>query len=537
MQVEDGVIGDEADTDTGSGTDHTHINKGNVQRNFRNTQEACCCILDGFGAHLTLQSDGVSIDILALTRIGVIHYAHPSVTVGTAIAVEATAEVDVTTPAYTQRLVKADVGFNDTCFDHHLTYRDIQLGNDTAQLVQTVLGFQRNNAVGAVVHGNGTALLGTGGNRGKQGGNIGGFGVVDLDQLTTQRGQFGDLLLRLQLLALAGGNFLGRSNQQHVTDLTLVQTLGLEYQIQRLVPGHVLQTQGDAALHSVTGHEVEVGKVGNQLQYRTHFDVLEVQRQFFTRIGELVGTTLFDFGTGHGLEADDQAVIGLIHQMFEEAGRLDADAGILSRSAGVDEVHRSGEVLHIQTYAQLIRQAGIGEVQTHATTLLLYIHTDGRVRQVDNHVTFTLLTALEVQTANGTATGHCCRTGYGRLISTAPLAATGLGRGARGNRCSCGIARSLTSANQDIQVVAIGTGSVGSQIGQVDDQAGAIIGLYHGQAAGITQPQLAAALAQTVLDARQVDGDTRRLIDGIALGRGRHRLIKGQLEFNSLPRQ
>src|SRR5690606_20107920 len=171
-----------------------------------------------------------------------------------------------------------DVGLDDARLDHDLTYRDVQLGDDAAQFIQLVLGFHGNDAVGAVIHGDRTPLLTlTRGDRGEQGRDVGGLGVIHLDQRTAQRRQFGDLLLGFQLLAFAGGNFLGRRDQQHITDLALVQALGFQYQVQRLVPGHVLQAQGDTALHRVTGHQVEVGEVGDQLQYRTHFDVLEVE--------------------------------------------------------------------------------------------------------------------------------------------------------------------------------------------------------------------------------------------------------------------
>jgi hypothetical protein len=55
--------------------------------------------------------------------------------------------------------------------------------------------------------------------------------------------------------------------------------LALQDDVQRLVPGHVLQAQRDVAGHGVAGDDVEVGEVGDHLQQRAHLDVLEVQRQ------------------------------------------------------------------------------------------------------------------------------------------------------------------------------------------------------------------------------------------------------------------
>ena len=118
--------------------------------------------------------------------------------------------------------------------------------------------------------------------------------------------------------------------------------------------------------------------------------------------------------------------------MLVETGRLDIDAGIFARGAGVDEVHRCGEVLHIQAYAQLVRQAGIGEGQAHTSSLFLHIHTDGGVGQIYNDIAFTLLAALEVQAADCAITGSRSGAGYRRLVGTAPVTSSAaLGRSGR----------------------------------------------------------------------------------------------------------
>lgn len=189
------------------------------------------------------------------------------------------------------------------------------------------------------------------------------LGVVHLDQFPTQWRQLGDLLLRFQLLALTGGDLVGRGHQEHVAELALVQALGLQHQVQRLVPRHVLQAQGDIALHGIRGHQVQVGEVGDQLQYRTHVDVLEVQRQFLTGIGEIVLLAPLGVFGGHRLDADGQAIVGLVDQIVVEPARLDGDAGTVGLRAGVDELHRRGEVLDVQANPQRIRQLGLGEVR------------------------------------------------------------------------------------------------------------------------------------------------------------------------------
>ncbi|MNU96271.1 hypothetical protein D3C71_863010 [compost metagenome] len=153
--------------------------------------------------------------------------------------------------------------------------------DDSAQLVQPVLGLVGNDVVGALIDGDRAPLVGFRfgtGHRLEELGDVRRLGVIDLQQLPTQRRQIGNLLLRFELLTLTGSNFIGRRNQQDIADLALVQPLGFQHQIQRLIPRHVLQAQGNSPLDRVAGHQIEVGEIGDQLQHRAHIDVLEVQR-------------------------------------------------------------------------------------------------------------------------------------------------------------------------------------------------------------------------------------------------------------------
>src|SRR5690606_3952550 len=148
LQIKDGIIRDETDTDARSRTQYTHVDKGDVQRDFGNTHEASSHVLHRFGTEFLLTCERIGIDILPLSLVGVINDIHASISAGTAEGIEAATQVHVSAPTHTQRLVKTDVGFHDTRLDHHLTHRDIQLGNDAAQLVQALLGFQSDDAVG-----------------------------------------------------------------------------------------------------------------------------------------------------------------------------------------------------------------------------------------------------------------------------------------------------------------------------------------------------------------------------------------------------
>ncbi|MNG03722.1 hypothetical protein D3C84_868130 [compost metagenome] len=64
----------------------------------------------------------------------------------------------------------------------------------------------------------------------------------------------------------------------------MLQALAAQHQVQRVIPGHILQTQSHLALHRITGHQVDPGKVGQHLQHRAYLDILEIQRQRLTAV-------------------------------------------------------------------------------------------------------------------------------------------------------------------------------------------------------------------------------------------------------------
>ena len=84
-----------------------------------------------------------------------------------------------------------------------------------------------------------------------QRGQIGGLGVVDLQVLGTQRRELLHVLARGQLGLLARGELFGRRHDDDVVVAALVEALGAQDDVERLVPRHVLQAQRDAALHRV----------------------------------------------------------------------------------------------------------------------------------------------------------------------------------------------------------------------------------------------------------------------------------------------
>src|SRR5690606_34935594 len=102
-----------------------------------------------------------------------------------------------------------------------------------------------------------------------------GVRIANANVLCAQWCQFFQLPVGLDLQTLALGDFGGWSNQHDIAIDPLVEALGLQDDIQRLVPGYILQSQSDVSCHRITGHQIEIREVGNQLQQCPHFYVLE----------------------------------------------------------------------------------------------------------------------------------------------------------------------------------------------------------------------------------------------------------------------
>jgi hypothetical protein len=85
------------------------------------------------------------------------------------------------------------------------------------------------------------------------------------------------------------------------------------------------------------------------------------------------------------------------------------------------------------------------------------------------------------------------------------------------------------------QAVAVDAGFVGNQLDQVEDQARALAGLEHQHARGVAVGQAVALAVQLRCACREIDGDTRGLLDGVGLELRRRRLSKSRRTSNLLP--
>ncbi len=223
--------------------------------------------------------------------------------------------------------------------------------------------------------------------------------VIQLEGLGTQRLDVGDLRARLELELLLGGNLLARGNHDHVAVLAHVQALGVQDDRKRLVPGNVLQAQREAALHGIAGDDVQVREVGDDLQQRTHVDVLEVQRKPLALVAWLRAGDQPVRILAHRLDLDDELRVALVGVVLPLTLRLDHQPRVVALLEGAHGAHRRTEVADVQAPAQIVGQFRADEIDDDRLPLLADVDAHARVGQIDDDTTFAFLAAPEVDVA------------------------------------------------------------------------------------------------------------------------------------------
>src|SRR5690606_39020652 len=71
---------------------------------------------------------------------------------------------------------------------------------------------------------------------------------------------------------------LDRRNANDVTFAHTFETLHLQHDVERLVPGNVEQPQGDGSLHVVGGDDVQVADIRQQAARNADDRILEIER-------------------------------------------------------------------------------------------------------------------------------------------------------------------------------------------------------------------------------------------------------------------
>ena len=74
-----------------------------------------------------------------------------------------------------------------------------------------------------------------------------------------------------------GGQFITGRDPHHVAVFAHIETTGLQDDVQRLIPRHILQSKRQIAADSVTRNDIQISEIRNNLQDRAHFNVLEIE--------------------------------------------------------------------------------------------------------------------------------------------------------------------------------------------------------------------------------------------------------------------
>ena len=191
--------------------------------------------------------------------------------------------------ARAQLALEVIVDDHDARLDQHLAHRDVEGRHQAADVGEAVGGVLHQQGVGALIDRHAAARRQQRvGLRLDQRRHVRGLGVVDLQVLGAQRRELLHVLPGRQLRLLARRQLRLRRDDDDVVLLALVEALGAQHDVQRLVPGHVLQAQRDVAAHRVADHDVLAAGIGQQLQHGARLDVLEVERQALAGVHRLV---------------------------------------------------------------------------------------------------------------------------------------------------------------------------------------------------------------------------------------------------------
>ena len=180
------------------------------------------------------------------------------------------------------------------------------------------------------------------------------LGVIELERLGTQRLQALQGSGGLELEFFPGTDFFSGRHPQHIASFAHGQALGLQDDVQRLVPGHLLQAQGHRASNSIRADDVELGEIGNHLQQGAYIDVLKIKRYFFATEGRS-GRPPWALGPQR-CHIQHQLALGLVGGVGPGALGLHDQAHPVSRLAQADGLHWGGKVSHIHAPAQTFGQ-------------------------------------------------------------------------------------------------------------------------------------------------------------------------------------
>ena len=283
-----------------------------------------------------------------------------------------------------------------------------------------------------------------------------------------------------------------------------------------MVPGDILEAQRQTAGDCVARDDVEPCEVGDDLQHRPDFDVLEVERQLLALVALPCALRqpvriLLD-----RLDLEDETVLGLIGGVFPQPARLDHHPRVRALREGVDGRDRRREIGDVEPPLEVPRQRRPEKIDDERATLLPDVDAGGAVRQVDDDTTFAIAPAPEINVAQSMS--DFTRPRFRKPRYDLCFGARGAGR-LIGQRHENGITLHLRV--ERLRLV------------QIEYDARPVACLHDIKASERRVADLLRGTAEAVAGVRKVERDARRVADREARGRiGQWRL---QRELDDRP--
>src|SRR6266850_568442 len=380
--------------------------------------------------------------------------------------------------AHAEVLAEAVVRFDDARLDHHLTNGDVDLGEQAAHFFQAAGRVLHEQRVGARVD-HGAAALGEDalGRVGEQLLHVGRLLVAHLERFGARLLEVIDLLRRLERQLLARRQLVARRDPDHVSAAAAVEAARLQDDLERLVPRHVLQAQGNVSRHRVAGDDVEVGEVGDHIEHRPHLDVLEVERELLA--GVATALPLARRIRHHRLYLHHELGVALVGVVLPLPLRLDHHAHVLALLERADRVDRRAEIDHVEAPAQVVGQRGLEKLDDDVLALLADVDAGAGVGEIDHHAALAGAAAAEVDVADSV---------LGLGLAFGEMRDLSAGRGLHDRR--------LGKADQ--QRAALEARLMRHGAAQVQHQPGAVAALHHVHAAQLALADVLAGAAERV---------------------------------------
>jgi hypothetical protein len=430
-------------------------------------------------------------------------------------------EARLHTQAHAKLAAERVAGDHDPAFDEHLAHRDVDLANHAPDFLEAGCGVLHEQYIGAFVKhraaARGQKPLPAGSSCGRPSSLTGGAGghaikqildvarllVVELEHLRLQRLQIADLLAAFQCLFLLDRKLLARRDQNDVAVLAHVEALGLHDDIQRLVPGNVLEPQRQAAGHGITGDDIQPGEVGDDLQLLPFVALARA-------LGEFVRIFL------DRLDLEDEPVVRLVRRVLPKATRLDHHPGVAALREGVDRRHWGGEVGDVKPTLQIARHGRLQEVNDQRAPLLADVDAGGAVRQVDDDAALTVPAAAEIDVPQGVRN----------------LARPGLGETRHHGRLGTGDRAALIGQRHQ-DGIALKVGLKGLRFVEVEHHARAVARLHDVDAAQGGIADVLRRAAQAIAGIGKIERDARRVGDRESRGRVRQGTLQRELDHGA----